>query len=210
MGTPESPKQSMLRGNIKEIEQYTHGELDKGVPWMDILEKTLIPIMDEIGQGFSNGSLFLPELMAAGMAMSKAVEVIKERLGDRKLEPKGTMVLGTIYDDVHDIGKNIVKMNFEAAGFRVIDLGIDVQPERFIKASRESKADLIGISALLTATMLNLGPAIRQIREEVPGSKIMVGGNPVTAEFAGKIGADGYAPDGYLAVKRGKELLGLE
>ncbi|MBW2031901.1 MAG: cobalamin-dependent protein [Deltaproteobacteria bacterium] len=210
MGVNVDLKQRMLEGNIKKTEQFTRGELDKGIPWSDLLEKILIPIMDEIGQEFSNGSLFLPELMAAGIAMSKAVEVIKERLGDRKLEPKGTMVLGTIYDDVHDIGKNIVKMNLEAAGFRVIDLGIDVQPERFIKSSRESKADLIGISALLTATMLNLGPAIRQIREEVPGSKIMVGGNPVTAEFAEKIGADGYAPDGYLAVKRAKELLGLE
>ncbi|MBW1997824.1 MAG: cobalamin-dependent protein [Deltaproteobacteria bacterium] len=210
MGAYEKLKQSMLEGNIQEIEQYVREELGRSAPWMDILEKDLIPLMDEIGREFSNGSIFLPELMAAGITMSRAVEFIQKSLGDPRIEPKATMVLGTIYEDVHDIGKNIVRMNFEIAGFKVIDLGIDVQPERFIKSSRENRADLVGISALLTATMLNLEPAIRKIREENPDVKIMVGGNPVTAQFAEKIGADGYAPDGYLAVKRAKELLGLQ
>jgi len=119
----------------------------------------------------------------------------------------GIIVLGTIFGDVHDIGKNIVKMNLEGAGFKVIDLGTDVRPEVFIKACRENRADLVGISALLSSTMLNMETAIKRIREEVK-VKILVGGAPLTEEFAAKFGADGYAPDGYLAVRRAKELLG--
>lgn len=200
-------EQNFIKGKIKEIEIYIKAELDKGIFWSDILEKTLIPLMDKIGQGFSEGTYFLPELMAAGKVMARAVEVIKESLGDVEIEPKGTIVIGTIFEDLHDIGKNIVIMNFEAAGFKVIDLGIDVVPEEFVKSCRETNADLVGISALLSTTSLNLEAAIKRIREEKLDVKIMVGGNPITPEFAEEIGADGYAPDGYLAVKKARELL---
>ncbi len=202
-------KQSMLTGNIKEVEFYTRAELDKGILWSDILEQNLIPLMDKVGQDFSKGIAFLPELIAAGMAMSKAVAVIKESLGDIEIEPKAIIVLGTVFEDIHDIGKNIVKMSFEAAGFKVIDVGIDVQPEDFVKSCRENQADLIGISSLLSTTMLNLEATIARIRNEEPDVKIMGGGNPITPEFAKKIGADGYAPDGYIAVKKAEKLLGL-
>lgn len=205
----EKLEQSILKGNPKEVALYTKAELEKGIFWSDIFENTLIPLMDRIGQGFSEGTYFLPELIVTGNAVSGALEVIKESLGEIEIESKGTIVMGTVFGDIHDIGKNIVIMNLEAAGFEVIDIGVSVEPEEFVKSCRENEADLVGISALLTTTMLNMETTIKLIREEVPGTKIMVGGNPITPEFAKKIGADGYAPDGYQAVLKTRELLNI-
>lgn len=209
MGTIEELEQSILNGNIQEVALYTKAELEKGIFWSDIFENTLSPLMEKIGQGFSEGTYFLPELIATGIAVAGAVEVIKDSLGDIEIESKGTIVMGTIFEDIHDIGKNIVTLNLEAAGFKVVDLGIDVQPKEFVKSCRDNKADLIGISALLSTTMVNLEPALKQIREEEPNVKIMVGGNPITSGFAKKIGADGYATDGYQAVLKARELLNI-
>ncbi len=209
MGTIEELEQSILNGNIKEVALYTKAELEKGIFWSDIFENTLSPLMEKIGRGFSEGTYFLPELIATGMAVAGAVEVIKDSLGDIEIESKGTIVMGTIFTDIHDIGKNIVIMNLEGAGFKVVDLGIDVQPKEFVQSCRDNNADLVGISALLSTTMVNLEPALKQIREEEPNVKIMVGGNPITSGFAKKIGADGYAPDGYQAVLKAKELLNI-
>ena len=200
-------KESIFNGNGDDAVKYTEMEMTRGTPWTEILEKAMIPAMDQVGQDFSSGKAFLPELIAAGYAMSRAVEAIKKKMPASDMGRMGTVVLGTIFGDVHDIGKNIVRMNLEGAGFKVIDLGTDVQPEAFIKACRENKADLVGISALLSSTMLNMEEAIKRIREEV-SVKIMVGGAPLTGEFAARFGADGYAPDGYLAVRKAKELLG--
>lgn len=210
MGTIEELQQSILKGNIKAVEQYTKAELDKGIFWSDIFENTLSPLMDKIGQGFSEGTCFLPELIATGEAVSRAVEVIRESLGDIEIESKGTIVMGTIFKDIHDIGKNIVILNLQGAGFKVLDLGIDVQPDQFVKACRDNNAELVGISALLSTTMVNLEPAIKRIHQEAPAVKVMVGGNPITPEFAKKIEADGYAPDGYQAVLEAKELLNIK
>jgi 5-methyltetrahydrofolate--homocysteine methyltransferase len=209
MGPIEELLQSILKGNITAVEQYTKTELEKGIFWSDIFENTLSPLMDKIGQEFSEGTCFLPELIATGDAVSRAVEAIRESLGDIEIESKGTIVMGTIFEDIHDIGKNIVIMNLEGAGFKVVDLGIDVRPDQFVKSCRENKADLVGISALLSTTMVNLAPAIKQIHQEAPGVKILVGGNPITPGFAKKIEADGYAPDGYQAVLKAKELLNI-
>jgi methylmalonyl-CoA mutase cobalamin-binding domain/chain len=203
-------KESILKGRGDEAASFTKKELDKGTYWKDMLEDAMIPAMEKIGEEFSKGIAYLPELIAAGAAMSKAVEIIKQSVAFYEVESKGTIVMGTIFDDVHDIGKNIVKMSFEGAGFKVIDLGTDIDPEEFIKACRENDADLVGISALLSTTMLNLETAIKRIREDKLDVKVMVGGNPLTPEFAEEIGADGYAPDGYLAVKKAKELLNID
>jgi 5-methyltetrahydrofolate--homocysteine methyltransferase len=200
-------KESILSGNGDDAVRYTEMEMARGTPWTEILERAMIPAMDQVGQEFSSGKAFLPELIAAGYAMSRSVEAIKRKMPASDMGRMGTVVLGTIFGDVHDIGKNIVKMNLEGAGFKVVDLGTDVQSEAFIKACRENKADLVGMSALLSSTMLNMEEAIERIRQEVR-VKIMVGGAPLTEEFAAKFGADGYAPDGYLAVRRAKELLG--
>jgi 5-methyltetrahydrofolate--homocysteine methyltransferase len=201
-------KESISRGNSDEAVKYSMRELERGTPWGEILEKAMIPAMDKVGQDFSNGSAFLPELIAAGYAMSKVVEAIKAKMPASEMGKMGTMVMGTIFGDVHDIGKNIVKMNMEGAGFKVIDLGTDVQPEAFVRACQENKADLVGISALLSSTMLNMEMVVRKIREKKLKVKIMVGGAPLTEQFAAQFGADGYAPDGYLAVRKAKELLG--
>jgi 5-methyltetrahydrofolate--homocysteine methyltransferase len=202
-------RECIFKGDRDGAIQYTISELDKNTPWSDILERAMIPAMDQIGEEFSRGNLYLPELIAAGDAMTKAFQVIKERHGGSEFKQRGTVVMGTIFEDVHDIGKNIVKMNFEGAGFKVVDLGIDVKPEQFVEACRENRADLVGISSLLSTTMLNIGRAIEEIRESGLKVKIMVGGNPVTEEFAAKIGADGYAPDGYQAVQKAKKLLNI-
>ena len=203
-------KESIFQSNLDDAEKYTKEELDRGTLWSEIVETALMPAIDKIGQDFSEGIVFLPELMSAGMAMSKAIEVIKENLIGMEMETKKTIVLGTVFDDLHDIGKNIVKMNFELSGFKVIDLGIDVPAEEFSKACTENKADIVGISTLLSTTMPNVAPTIKQIRKANPSVKIMIGGNPITPDFAEEAGADGYAPDAYLAVKKAEELLGME
>lgn len=200
-------RESILTGQQEQAVMHTRTALEEGIPPAQILSKAMITAMDEIGSNFSKGIAYLPELIAAGNAMSKAVDVMREKMVWAGIEPIGTIVLGTIFEDVHDIGKNIVKMNFEGAGFRVVDLGVDVQPEQFIKACKENGAVLVGISALLSTTMLNVKPAIKQIRDENLGIKIMVGGSPFTEEFAERIGADGYAPDAYKAVRNAKKLL---
>ncbi len=201
-------RESIFAGNGDDAVEFTKIEMAKGTLWSDILEKAMIPAMDQMGQDFSSGKAYLPDLIAAGYAMTRAVEAIKAQIPSSDLGKKGTIVMGTIFGDVHDIGKNVVKMNMEGAGFKVIDLGTDVPPEAFVAACRENNADLVGISALLSSTMLHMEAAIKKIREEKLKVKILVGGAPLTQEFATKFGADGYAPDGYLAVRKAKELLG--
>ena len=210
MGAMEKLRESISQSNLEGAEKYTREELASGTPWSEIVEKALMPAIDKIGQDFSEGIVFLPELMSAGMAMSKAIEVIKGSLSGCEMETKKTIIMGTVLDDLHDIGKNIVRMNFELSGFKVIDLGIDVPAREFSRACRDNQADIVGISTLLSTTMPNVAPTIKQIREENPTVKIIIGGNPITPQFAEEVGADGYAPDAYLAVKKAEELLGLE
>jgi 5-methyltetrahydrofolate--homocysteine methyltransferase len=183
-------------------------ELEKGTPWSEILLKSMLPALDQVGDEFSKGTAFLPELIAAGHAMTKAMEVMKAGVPAAGLGNQGVFVIGTIFGDVHDIGKNIVKICLEGAGFRVVDLGTDVHPESFAQACRENKADLVGISALLSSTMLNIEQAVKAVRKENPQVRVMVGGAPVTEEYARRLGADAYAPDAYLAAQKAKELLG--
>jgi 5-methyltetrahydrofolate--homocysteine methyltransferase len=201
-------RESIYSGNSKDSVKYTRMELENGASWAEILQKAMLPAMDRVGEEFSKGTAFLPELIAAGNAMSKSVEVVRASVSSMGAGHKGTFVIGTIFGDVHDIGKNIVKICLEGAGFRVVDLGTDVPPKSFAQACRENKADLVGISALLSSTMLNIGEAVKAIRGENPKVKILVGGAPLTEEFARKLGADGYAPDAYLAAKKAEELLG--
>ncbi len=208
MSSLEALRESVYQGNSKASVKYTRMELEGGTPWVEILQKAMLPALNQVGDEFSRGTAFLPELIAAGHAMSKAVEVIKAGVPALGLGGKGVFVIGTIFGDVHDIGKNIVKICLEGAGFRVVDLGTDVHPETFAQACRENKADLVGISALLSSTMLNIEQAIKAVRKENPKVKILVGGAPLTEEYARRLGADGFAPDAYLAAQKAKELLG--
>jgi 5-methyltetrahydrofolate--homocysteine methyltransferase len=205
-----SIRESIYKGNSKDSVKYTKMELEKGTPWEEVLQKAMLPALNQVGDEFSKGTAFLPELIAAGHAMTKSVEVIKTNIPGIGLGDKGVFVIGTIFGDVHDIGKNIVKICLEGAGFRVVDLGTDVHPESFAQACRENKADLVGISALLSSTMLNIEHAIKEVRKENPKVRIMVGGAPLTEEYARRLGADAYAPDAYLAAQKARGLVGKD
>jgi len=200
-------RESIHSGNSRESVKLTKMEMEKGRSWGEILKEAMLPAMNQVGEEFSKGVAFLPELIAAGNAMTKCVEAIKANIPSLGLGDKGVFVIGTIFGDVHDIGKNIVKICLEGAGFRVVDLGTDVSPESFAQACRENNADFAGISALLSSTMMNMEQAVKAIRGESPGVKIMVGGAPLTEEIARKMGADGFAPDAYLAAKKAEELI---
>ncbi|MBP1715563.1 MAG: corrinoid methyltransferase [Deltaproteobacteria bacterium] len=208
MSTLAALRESIHSGNSRESVKFTKMELDKGTRWDEILNKAMLPALNQVGEEFSRGTAYLPELIAAGNAMTKSIEVIKANIPSVGLGYKGVFVIGTVFGDVHDIGKNIVKICLEGAGFRVVDLGTDVPPETFAQACRENQAELAGISALLSSTMLNIEQAVKAIRRENPHVKIMVGGAPLNEEFARNLGADGFAPDGYLAAKKAEELLG--
>jgi 5-methyltetrahydrofolate--homocysteine methyltransferase len=139
-------RESIYSGNSRDSVKFMKMELEEGTPWEEILRIAMIPAMNQVGEEFSKGSAFLPELIAAGNAMSKCMEIVKADTPSKVMGNKGVFVIGTIFGDVHDIGKNIVKICLEGAGFRVVDLGTDVSPEAFAQACRENKADLIGIS----------------------------------------------------------------
>lgn len=193
---------------VKELVQQAIGE---GVPPSEIVSRYLIPAMTEVGARFERQEFYLPEMLVAARAMQMGLSVLKPLLVEGELKTVGRVVMGTVKGDLHDVGKNLVCMMLEGAGFEVIDLGVDVPPEKFVDAVREQKPDIVGMSALLTTTM----PAMRKtveplvkagLRETV---KVMVGGAPVTQRYADEIGADGYAPDAGSAVRRAKELLGI-
>jgi 5-methyltetrahydrofolate--homocysteine methyltransferase len=160
-----------------------------------VLNDALIAAMDEVGDLFSEGVLFVPEMLMAAKAMKAGLEVLRPLLTASDTKPVGTVLLGTVHNDLHDIGKNLVGMMLEGGGFKVIDLGVNVAPETFVEAVREHSPDLVGMSALLTTTMPNMGRTVDALRRYGFNGHIMVGGAPVTKEFADAIGADGYADD---------------
>jgi 5-methyltetrahydrofolate--homocysteine methyltransferase len=165
--------------------------------------------MENLGDRFSRGEAFLPELLLAAETMKASMEVLRPAIVKGGLSPKATMVLGTVEGDIHDIGKNLVKMMFEGAGFKVVDLDINVKADRFLEAYLNEKPDLVGLSALLTTTIGQMEKVIQTIREYDPKAKFIIGGAPITQEFSDKVGADGYARDAGEAVKVGNKILGL-
>ena len=183
--------------------------LEEGRAASEILNDELIAGMDLIGEKMGNGEMFIPEVLMTAHAMSGAVEVLKPHLAEGESSSAGTIVVGTVKGDLHDIGKNLVVMMLESAGFEVIDLGVDVEPEIFVEAIKENNPDILGLSALLTTTM----PMMEKTVESVDASgvrgnlKIMIGGAPVNQEFADKIGADAYAPDAGSASRMAKSMV---
>ena len=171
--------------------------LDNGHDPEPILKKALIPAMDEVGDLFQKGEYFLPEMLIAARAMKRGLAVLQPRLTATGVQPEGKVVVGTVKGDLHDIGKNLVAMALEGAGMEVIDLGIDVPADKFVESIREHEPMVIGISALLTTTMVAMGETLKAIEEagERGKVKIMVGGAPVTQKFADEIGADFYGED---------------
>lgn len=182
-------------------------ELDHGTDVMTILNEGLIAAMDEVGKRYSRGVFFVPEMLMAAQAMKRGLAVLHPLLAGAKARPKGTVVIGTVKGDQHDIGKNIVAVMLECAGFKVIDLGVDADSDKFLRAARKGNADIVAMSALLTTTMSAMEDTISKLRREGGNPKTMVGGAPVTQAFADKIGADGYSPDAPGAVTVARRLV---
>lgn len=200
---------AIINGKRNDAVELTKKLIDAGVPAKRILDEGLIAGMGVVGEKFKNGEYFVPEVLVAARAMKAAMEILRPLLAASDVEPIGTVVIGTVRGDLHDIGKNLVAMMLEGAGFKVIDLGVDVPAEKFIEAIKEHNADIVGMSALLTTTMTYMPEVIKAIEAEGIRNKVkvIVGGAPVTQEWADQIGADGYAPDAASAVDKCKELL---
>ena len=203
--------ESLIAGKVDEVSNLTKEAVDGGLSPQDILEQGLLAGMDVVGQRFKANEMFIPEVLRCAKCMHAAMEILRPLLVESGVKTAGTLVIGTVKGDLHDIGKNLVGMMFEGAGFKVIDLGIDKDPQTFVDALKEHKAELFGMSALLTTNMPMMGETINAIKEAGIRDqvKIMIGGAPVTAEFAKEIGADAYASNAASAVDTGKELLGL-
>ncbi len=198
-----------LLGNAPRVLELTNTAIESGMGPDTILFDALIPSLEEVGARFERGDYFVPEMLIAGKAMSGALNVLRPLLAETGAESIGTYVMGTVKGDVHDIGKNLVNIMLEGAGFTVIDIGVQAPPEKFIAAIREHKPDIVGMSAFLTTTMPMFKVNIHEItkaglRDEVI---IMVGGAPVTQEYADAVGADGYAADASTAVRLAKDLI---
>jgi methylmalonyl-CoA mutase cobalamin-binding domain/chain len=211
--TPEEILQHLydetLLGNAPEVLALTHQALEMDMEPQSLLFDALIPSLEEVGARFERGDFFVPEMLIAGRAMAGAMEVLRPLLADTGVQTIGKFLMGTVKGDVHDIGKNLVNIMLEGAGFEVIDLGVQVAPEKFVEKIQEHKPDIVGFSAFLTTTMpmfkANLNALEKAgLRDQVI---VMVGGAPVTQEYADAVGADGYAPDASATVKRAKDLL---
>lgn len=201
--------ETLITGDGKKLQELVQEALTAGVPANDILQKGLIGGMDIVGEKMQSGDMFIPEVLMAARAMSFSVEILKPLLAEGEATSAGKMIIGTVKGDLHDIGKNLVVMMMESAGFEVIDLGVDVEPDMFVKAIKENKPSLVGLSALLTTTMPMMRKSIESIQESGlrDSLKIIVGGAPVSQTFADEIGANGYAADAGSAAKLAKTLI---
>ena len=200
--------EAVLNGDRERVVELVKGAVDAGKSANEIMNNGLIGGMNIVGEKMAKEEMFIPEVLMSAKAMSAGVVILKPLLTAEEQDASGKVVLGTVQGDMHDIGKNLVSMLMEGAGFTVIDLGSDVSPQKFVEAVRENSATFVGLSALLTTTMPKMKETIvalkeAGIRDQI---KIMVGGAPVTADFAQQIGADGYAPDAGSAVRTAKAL----
>jgi len=203
-------REAVVRGDMAKARELAEKALKAGHDPAVLLNDALISGMDHVGELFKANEVYVPEVLLSAKSMQQAMQVLKPSLVKSGIKPRGTVVVGTVRGDLHDIGKNLVAMMLEGAGFEVIDLGNDVPPERFVDAAFEHKASLIGMSALLTTTMYTMKETIEILRQRRPATAIrtMIGGAPVTAAFAREIGADGYGPDAATAVDLAKQFTG--
>ncbi|WKY47633.1 corrinoid protein [Eubacteriaceae bacterium ES3] len=209
MSKIEEVKVLVETGKSKKIGAAVQEALDSGTQAQDILN-AMIASMGVVGEKFSAGEIFVPEMLIAAKAMSKGVEVLKPVMAGDGASSLGTCVMGTVAGDLHDIGKNLVVMMLESSGFTMVDLGVDVPAEKFVEAIKENEnVVLVACSGLLTTTMPALKEAVQTVKKAFPDMKVIVGGAPVTQEYADEIGADGYAPDAGSSAAKAKSLLGI-
>ncbi len=196
------------RGDRAAATEVTRAAVADGMDPETILA-AMTTAMDIVGGKFQRNEIYVPEMLISARAMKEAVAIIEPLLVDSGIKPQFTAVIGTVKGDLHDIGKNLVAMMWKGANIEVIDLGANVAPETFVAKAKEHDATLVGVSALLTTTMVGMKDVVDAIHAEIPGCKVVVGGAPVTAEFAAQIGADGYAPDAASAVEMAKGVVGI-
>ncbi len=210
MSSLENIYNAVLEGDAKGAQAGVQAALDAGTPAETILKDGLIAAMTEVGRLFEENEYFVPEMLVSARAMQSGLALLKPHLAAGGTTPAGKVVIGTVKGDLHDIGKNLVGMMLEGAGFEIIDLGTDVTPEKFVQAVKEHSPQVIGMSALLTTTMPSMGNTIKALQEAGVRDrvKVMIGGAPVTDEFAKRVGADGYSPDASSAVRLAKALAG--
>ncbi len=203
--------ESVIKGDIKAAMVEAQGALDAGSKARDILDKGLIAAMDEVGDRFSKGLTFVPQMLRSARTMQECMKLLQPFFKEGDVTSKGMVLIGTVKGDLHDIGKNLVSMMMEGAGFTITDLGVDVSPEKFVEKTLEVEPDIVAMSALLSTTM----PAMPQTIEALQKAglrdkvKVMIGGAPVTEKYAQQIAADSYASDAGSAVSKAKELLGV-
>ena len=201
--------EALQRGDAEKVEELVKKGLEENLTPKEILEVGLIKGMDIIGAKFKRNEVYVPEVLIAARAMHAGMGILRPKLAETGVKNIGKVAMGTVKGDLHDIGKNLVKMMLEGAGFEVIDLGIDVSPDKFVEAVKEHKPNIIGMSALLTTTMVNMAEVIKALeaaglRDKV---KIMIGGAPITQNYTDQIGADGYSPDAASAVDKAKTFI---
>ena len=199
--------QGVLTFDEAKVKELTQTELDAGTEINSILNDGLIGAMDIVGKKFSDGEFFVPEMLQAAKAMKAGLEVLKPHLSSESATSKGIIVIGTAKGDLHDIGKNLVAMMMEGAGFDVVDLGVDIDTDKFVKAAVEHNAGVVAISALLTTTMPAMEATVIAIKEAGIAAKTIIGGAPVTEAYADQIGADGYSDDAPGAVDLARKLV---
>jgi len=198
---------AVIKGDQSAAVEITKSALTEDTAAKSILEEGLIAGMDVVGDRFKKNEIYIPEVLIAARAMKMAMEVLEPELVKAGVQPVGKFLIGTVQGDLHDIGKNLVAMMLKGAGFGVVDLGVDIGPEKFIEKARATGIQLIGISALLTTTMPGMEKTIKALKDAGVSAKIMIGGAPVTQGYADKIGADGYAADAASAVDLAKSLV---
>ena len=209
MADLEAIKNALIKGDRNTVVELTKKALAEGVPAADVLQKGLIAGMSVVGERFKKNEVYVPEVLIAARAMHGALAVLEPKLKEAGVKPAGTVVLGTVKGDLHDIGKNLVGMMLTGGGMKVVDIGTDAPPEKFIQAAKDSRAQVIAMSALLTTTMPQMPEVIKALKASGVKVKTMIGGAPVTQAYADEIGADGYAPDAASAVDIAKKLIGV-
>ncbi len=198
---------AVIKGDQKTAVEITKAALAEGVAAKSVLDDGLIAGMDVIGARFKKNEVYIPEVLIAARAMKMAMEFLEPELAKAGVKPVGKFLIGTVQGDLHDIGKNLVAMMLKGAGFEVIDLGVDVNPEKFVEQVKATNVNVVGMSALLTTTMPGMEKTLKALRDSGVSAKIIVGGAPVTQDYADRIGADGYAADAASAVDVAKSLV---
>lgn len=204
--------QGVMEGNAEIVAEFVPKMVEDGHGAQDVLNQGMIAALEEIGEQFSKGEIFVPEMLMSARAVKGVLDYLKPHLMESGAKPAGTLVIGTVEGDIHDIGKSLVGMMMEGGGFTVVDLGVDVDSEAFIDAAMEHDADIVGLSGLLSTSMMAMMKIVSDINEAVAEGKLhcktIVGGAPVNQEFADTIGASGYGEDAPVSVRMAKKLLG--